>query len=471
LNRKAPDWQVAEGDKLRGMNRLVAASLIAAMLGGCVNQPAATTAAPQVAATPVAQRLPARPYLNMPDTATGALPALLSQTGAYGDLRALTPAPGLMPYDLVVSFWSDGAAKSRYAAVPQAGVAFSPEGEWKFPPGTVFVKTFELPLDATQPQRRRRLETRLLVVDRDGGVYGVTYKWRADLSDAELLADSATEEILVRDAQGRQHTQTWYYPARQDCLACHNSHTPGQLGPKTRQLNRELHYPDGTTENQLRRWNRLGLFTQRLAEQDFASLPALARADDASRSIEDRARSYLDANCSHCHRPGGTVANFDARYSTPLAQQQIIDGPVLIDQGVDRARVVSPHDPWRSVMVMRVDTNDDLRMPPLARKTIDVKGVALLRQWVESLPGRDVLAPPSISPQGGSFNAAVTVTLSSNEPGAEIRYTLDGSAPRTSDARYEKPIRIEGPAVLRARAYKDGLTRSVIAQQTYVIEQ
>jgi hypothetical protein len=122
-------------------------------------------------------------------------------------------------------------------------------------------------------------------------------------------------------------------------------------------------------------------------------------------------------------------------------------------------------------MVMRVDTNDDLRMPPLARNTIDVKGVALLRQWVQSLPGRDVLAPPAIAPLGGSFSAAVTVTLSSSEPGAEIRYTLDGSAPGTADARYEKPIRIEGPAVLRARAYKDGLTRSVIAQQTYIIGQ
>jgi uncharacterized repeat protein (TIGR03806 family) len=450
------------------MQRLAFLCLMAAMLGGCANQPGL----PPGLRTPAAEagpRVPAKPYLNMPQTAAGPVPVLLSQTGAFSDVRALTPAPGLLPYELVVAFWSDGAAKSRYAAIPAGTVAFSAAGEWKFPPGTVFVKTFELPLDAAQPRRTRRLETRLLVVDRDGGVYGVTYKWRADLSDADLLPDGLDEDIATRDATGTPRTQTWHYPSREDCLTCHNAHTPGQLGLKTRQLNREIRYPDGITENQLRRWNRLGLFSPAPQEQDFASLHSLARADDTGRSLEDRARSYLDANCAHCHRPGGTVANFDARYETPLAQQQLIDGPVLIDMGVDRARVISPHDPWRSIMLMRTDTNSDLRMPPLARNTIDAGGVALLRQWIDSLPGRDVLAPPSIQPAGGEFKGPVTVTLASGTAGAEIRYTLDGSAPGTGDALYKEPIRIDGPAVLRARAYKDGFTRSVIAQQTYLI--
>ena len=414
-------------------------------------------------------RTPTRPFLNMPETGTGNLPPLLSQTGAFSDVRTLQPASGLLPYDLVVAFWSDGAAKSRLVAIPEGKVAFSADGDWSFPPGTVFVKTFELPLDAAQPQRTRRLETRLLVVDRAGGVYGVTYKWRADLSDADLLpAPGLNENVAVRDAGGA-HSQTWYYPSREDCLVCHNSHTKGVLGPKTRQLNHDLRYPDGSVENELRRWNRMGLLEPALDEKDIDSFPTLARADDAGRSIEDRARSWLDANCSHCHRPGGTVANFDARFQTPLAAQQLIDGPVLIDQNVDRARVISPHDPWRSVALMRINTNDDIRMPPLARHVIDAKGVALVRDWILSLPGREVVPPPSILPVGGSFDGAVSVSIASSLPGADIRYTLDGSVPGPNDARYEGPIRIEGPTVLRARAYKEGLTRSVIAQQTYVI--
>jgi uncharacterized repeat protein (TIGR03806 family) len=407
----------------------------------------------------------------MPDTGSGSIPPLLSQTGAFAALRQLKPAKTLLPYDLVLAFWSDGAVKTRFVAIPDGKVAFSPTGDWTFPRGTVFVKTFELPIDATQPHLTRRLETRLLVMDRTGGVYGVTYKWRADLSDADLVAaEGLHEDIAIRDGAGT-HVQSWYYPSRKDCLVCHNGQTQGALGPKTRQMNRDLRYPDGVTENQLRRWNRLGLFDTALAERDIASLPTLARPDDATRSLEDRARSWLDANCAHCHRPGGTVANFDARYETPLAQQHLVDGPVLIDENVDRARVISPHDPWRSVALMRVDTNGDIRMPPLARNIIDRQGAALLRNWIESLPGRDVLPPPSIAPAGGNFERSVSVTLASSEPGTEIHYTVDGSVPGPGDARYEGPIRIDGPTTLRARTYKEGFTRSVIAQQTYVLGQ
>jgi len=407
----------------------------------------------------------------MPDTASGNIPTLLSQTGAFASVRTLEPAKTLLPYDLVLAFWSDGAVKTRSVAIPDAKVAFSPNDDWKFPPGTVFVKTFELPTDAAHPRVKQRLETRLLVIDRNGAPYGVTYKWRPDLSDADLVpAEGAHEDITIRDAKGT-HVQSWYYPSRADCLQCHNAHTSGTLGPKARQMNRDLRYPDGTAENQLHRWSRLGLFDTALNEHDIESLPTLARSDDTTRSVEDRARSWLDANCSQCHRPGATVANFDARYETPLAQQNLVDGAVLIDQNVDRARVISPHDPWRSVALMRVNTNSDIRMPPVARNTIDTQGAALLRTWIESLPGRDVLAPPTITPAGGSFEHAMNVTLASSEPGAEIHYTLDGSVPGPKDARYEGPIRIDGPTTLRARAYKDGLTRSVIAQQTYLIGQ
>jgi uncharacterized repeat protein (TIGR03806 family) len=419
----------------------------------------------------LASRVPTKPYLQMPPLADGKIPALLSQTGVFSDTARRIPNTGLIPYELIAAFWSDGADKSRWIALPSGKITFSPGGEWRFPPGTVFVKNFDLGVDAADPKAKRRLETRLLVCDSAGGVYGVVYKWRADGSDADVLAGSQTEDIPVTD-HGEVHPQTWYYPSRQDCLTCHTANAGGVLGVKTRQMNRVFTYPSGISDNQLRTWNHLGLFASALKDQDLRSFAKLAAADDTSRTLEDRARSYLDANCSQCHRPGGTVANFDARYDTPLADQALIDGPVLIDQGIDRPRIISPHDIWRSIAYMRVNTIGDIQMPPLARETIDQKGVNLLNEWINGMPGRPVLPPPAMSPQGGTFRAPVEILLTVSEPGTDIRYTLDGTVPSTSDMRYEKPIRLTHPTVLRARAFKEGFTRSITEQQqVFIVEK
>ncbi len=125
-----------------------------------------------------------------------------------------------------------------------------------------------------------------------------------------------------------------------------------------------------------------------MTETKIKNLPALASADDLSRSLEDRARSYLDANCANCHRPGGTVAYFDARYDTALPQQNLVNGRLLIDQRIDGAQVIAPNDIWRSILYMRANTTEAFKMPTLARNAIDGQGMALLRQWIESLPGR-----------------------------------------------------------------------------------
>lgn len=421
----------------------------------------------------LASRPVSKPYLSMPELANGKFPPLLSQTGAFANVRTLTPNSTLIPYDLILAFWSDGASKSRWISLPKGTIKFSPTGEWLFPDGTVFVKHFDLAVDDTNPRVKRRLETRLLIRDRNGAVYGVTYKWRPDNSDADLLTAGVKENITIKTAVGTR-SQTWYYPSPKDCLTCHTSNAGGPLGVKTRQMNRDITYPSGITDNQLRAWNHVGLFDSVLGnsasprDSYWASLPTLAATDDTTRSLEDRARSYLDANCSQCHRPGGTVANFDARYTTPLAQQGLIGGPVVIDENIDRARVIAPNDIWRSILFMRVDSNDTFRMPPLARMTIDRTGVDLLQQWIHSMPGPPVLAPPIITPPGGSFDKTVTVTLREAEPGAIIHYTIDGSEPTTSDPVYAAPFSFAQPQVVRARAYKQGFTRSITAQQVFV---
>ncbi len=411
-------------------------------------------------------RPPSKAYLQMPERASRNLPRRLSQTGAFQNTPELVPNGALIPYDLIVPFWSDGATKSRWISVPAEKIKFSPTGEWVFPKGTVLVKHFELATDETQPAIKRRLETRLLVCDADGGVYGVTYKWRADNREADLLETNLTEAITIKTATGTR-TQMWYYPSRQDCLTCHTASAGHVLGVKTRQLNRDLAYPSGATDNELRTWNHLGLFDTNLNETDLKNFPKLARANDMTRTLEDRARSYLDANCANCHRPHGTVAYFDARFNTPLAEQNLINGPVLIDERLDQPHIIAPNDIWRSILFMRANTSEAFKMPPLARETVDEQGIKLLREWIESLPGPPVLPPPEMSPPGGSFERPVTVALKS-APGATIRYTLDGTVPTASDLLYKNPVQLTRPTILRAKAFAPGFTKSITVQGLFL---
>ena len=207
----------------------------------------------------------------------------------------------------------------------------------------MFVKNFELPVDDTNPKILRRLETRLLVRDTNGTVYGASYKWRADLSDADLVtAGHRTKTSSSKPPTGTR-TQRWFYPGRQDCLTCHTPASGGVLGVKTRQLNGDFKYPDGVTDNQLRAWNHIGLFDTTLDENDIPRFARLvARDRHQPRRCELRARSYLDANCAQCHRPGGVEAFFDARFDTPLGKQAILNGPVANPLGISGAKIVVP---------------------------------------------------------------------------------------------------------------------------------
>jgi hypothetical protein len=163
------------------------------------------------------------------------------------------------------------------------------------------------------------------------------------------------------------------------------------------------------------------------------------------------------------------VSYFDARFDTALPKQNLVDAPVVIDQGIDGARAIAPHDIWRSIIYMRVNTLDPIKMPPLAHETLDRHGASLLREWIESMPGPPVLPPPEISPRGGEFKNPIQVRLSHPDPGAIIRYTVDGSAPGKSATAYKGPFELSGPTTLRVRAYKAGATRSVAIQETFIV--
>ncbi len=321
-----------------------------------------------------------------PPPPTHPIPKLLSQTGVFSDLKTMTPASFLIPYDVNTPLWSDGAAKSRWIALPDhSQIHFSNTREWKFPDGTVFVKTFSLPVDDANPKILRRLETRLLVRDTNGAVYGASYKWRPDDSDADVVNAGITEPIQIKTTTGAR-IQNWFFPGKQDCLTCHTPQSGGVLGVNTRQLNRHFTYPNGVTDNQLRALNHIHVFDAVLHEEQISQMDQLVAITNTDAPLDLRARSYLDANCAQCHRPGGVGAFFDTRFDTPLGQQGLINGPVANPLGISGAKIIVPDDPSKSVLFHRINELGDSQMPPLARNVIDTNAVATIDAWIRSLP-------------------------------------------------------------------------------------
>jgi uncharacterized repeat protein (TIGR03806 family) len=419
-------------------------------------------------------------FLNMPATSLGTMPALLSGTGAFGNTTNRTPANGLIPYVPNTPLWSDAALKSRYLALPNNGglitpaqqIAFAPTGPWTFPAGTVFVKNFDLTVNETNASvPLRRLETRLLVRDSNGQVYGVTYKWRADNSDADLLSGSLSEAITITNTSGVR-TQTWYYPSPQDCLTCHTPVANYVLGLNTRQLNGNQTYPaTGNTDNQLRTLNRLGMFNPAINEASIAGYAKLSALTNLTASLQERARSYLDANCAQCHQPGGAGITFDARYDTPLASQNITNYPAAVSLGLDNACVVKPKDIWRSVIYARMNSvSQATKMPSLARNLVDTNALQVMGDWINSLPGIPALAPPAIAPNGGVFSSAVTITMTPPDGVAQLYYTTNGTLPTTNSFLYAGPFGLSNSATLMANAFEAGFNNSVAASAAFTVQ-
>ena len=422
-------------------------------------------------------RLPIGAYLNgsMPPLETGSIPSLLSGTGAFTDVPNLTPDPALVPLEPINPLWSDGAVKSRWIALPTGTtVTWSPTGEWSFPAGTVFVKHFELPTDENDSMVRTRLETRLLVVKADGTVYGVTYKWRSDDSEADLLPSFLDENHTITQVGGGMYTKTYHYPSRMECLGCHTPAANFILSASTKQLNWDILYPStGVTDNQVHTWNYIGMFDTALVEADIPTYDVLSKIDDTGAPIEQRIKSYLHSNCSHCHRPTGpclsvVAGNWDGRYETPMAGQNIINGAVNNTLGITGAMEVVPKDIWRSIMLVRTNTTDPvIRMPLLDRNHVDPVGVAAIIEWIDGLSGTAALAPPAISPDGGSYVSSVTVSMQHPDPQAEIRYTTDGSDPTLASTLYTGPFAIATDLTVTARAFRTGTPTSAASAASF----
>lgn len=309
------------------------------------------------------------------------IPLTLAETGAFKELATLTPEAGIVPYELNVPFWSDNAQKTRWFSVPSLDqtITFRRDDPWDFPVGTVWVKHFELEMIQGVPGSRRRIETRFLVRNAQG-MYGVTYRWDANQTQATLVPEGGMDEIFRVTEGGGERTQTWRYPSRTECLNCHTPAAGFALGFNTAQLNRGA---AASEMNQLEALGAAGYFKEPLPEP-ARTLPALAHQSDTTASVEWRVRSYLAANCAQCHNPQGTGAGyFDARIKTPTAEASLINGPLSNSYRNPENRVITPGALETSMLLTRMKMMGPGRMPPLSSSVHDQAGIDLLTEWIQ----------------------------------------------------------------------------------------
>ncbi len=299
------------------------------------------------------------------------IPDQLSATGCVNASNPTLPADGLIPYDVNALFWSDGAVKERWYAIPDATtIDVSADGDWQFPVGTVLVKNFRL--------NSALIETRLFMRHTNGEWGGYTYEWNGAGTDADRV---------IGGKQATKAGQEWIYPSGAECMQCHTAAAGFSLGLEHGQLNKDLTYPStGQTGNQLYTADFVDLLTNPLGDVP-ANLPRFADPADTGETLDARARAYLHTNCAGCHRPGGpTPSNMDLRHATPLASSNTCDvTPTSGNLGISGARLVDPGSPATSLIIERASRRDSHGMPPLGSNLIDTQGVQLLTAWVNSL--------------------------------------------------------------------------------------
>jgi hypothetical protein len=77
---------------------------------------------------------------------------------------------------------------------------------------------------------------------------------------------------------------------------------------------------------------------------------------------------------------------------------------------------------------------------------------------------------PVMSPNGGSFQGSVVVTISDSDGGAMIHYTTDGSKPTLSSLMYVAPLTVAAKTKVRALAEDGGAVPSGVVTKTFKVK-
>ena len=321
---------------------------------------------------------------------TEKFPTRLSETGMFTSVKGHQADPGLILYSVNAPLWADGAHVERFIALPgdtQIEVASNNGVGWSFPDGTALIQTFALDLEAGSPASRHRIETQLLT-RQQGEWVGYSYVWNDEQTDA-ILVDAAgidrTFTIQDSSAPDGSREQSWHYPSREECMACHSRVANYVLGLTTLQMNR-IHNYGTVSDNQLRTLNHIGVFKKPLSTPP-EEYPKLSDPYNPKEPLAARARSYLHAACANCHvHTGGGNARIVLDFTTELDKTYSVGfRPQHDTYGIPGAMLIAPGDPERSILYQRVAQRGKGKMPPLTTSQQDVQAAQLLYDWISQM--------------------------------------------------------------------------------------
>ena len=330
---------------------------------------------------------------NLPEleveVADGALPyKRLSTYGFFkGEINQLEPAEDVVLYEPASSLFTDYALKSRYIYFPENKKATLIDDDLSFPEGTVIIKNFYYPSDFRKPDAERRIIETRLMVHSELGWEAFPYIWNESQTDAILKIVGGQTEVEFIDYSGKEQLINYIIPNKNQCKTCHNiAEEMAPIGVKVKHLNNQLDY--GTTKaNQLAHWTALSKLE---GYDETKEYPMMGDYENKSLPLNDRAMAYLDINCSHCHSEEGSASTsglFLTFDQTDPMKLGINKTPVAAGIGAGKFKFdVSPGKADESILTHRMNSSQvGVAMPELGRTTVHNEGVALIREWINSM--------------------------------------------------------------------------------------
>ena len=312
-------------------------------------------------------------------------PLKLSEYGFFKNMNSQLPSKGVLPYTLESQLFSDYADKLRFIYIPEKKFAKNvPDRVFDFPDGTALIKTFAyLNQHSSSNLPSQLLETRLLI-KKNGEWSNVSYIWNKDQDEAFLSIAGKTIPTKFINNNGELRDVRYRVPNINQCKECHQiNKTITPIGPKARNLNVDYAYGDETM-NQLGKWHKLGWID---SEYPIKSMVDWA---DQNANLDDRARSYLDINCGHCHIEGGS-ADTSGLYLDFNESRKINLGfykkPIATGRASNNLKYsIVPGNPEESILLYRMQSLDPgIMMPESGRALEHSEAIQLVSKWIKNL--------------------------------------------------------------------------------------